>query len=40
MSTHELYAQPAERDGWDVPMSGSAHFSWEYDDGRQRLLDL
>ncbi len=25
---------------WDVPMSGAARFSWDYDDGRQRLLDL
>jgi hypothetical protein len=39
MSTHDTYAFPAG-DGWDVPMNGQAHFSWEYDDGRQRLLDL
>jgi hypothetical protein len=40
MSTYDKYACPADTGGWDVPMSGSAHFSWEYDDGRQRLLDL
>lgn len=40
MSTHELYAFPADAGGWDVPMAGQTHFTWEYDDGRQRLLDL
>jgi hypothetical protein len=39
MSTHSRYVFPAGS-GWDVPMSGTTHFSWEYDDGRQRLLDL
>ena len=29
-----------DTNGWNVPMAGSTHFSWEYDDGRQRLLDL
>lgn len=29
-----------DANGWNVPMSGSTHFSWDYDDGRQRLLDL
>ncbi|HEU0132717.1 MAG TPA: ferritin-like domain-containing protein [Mycobacteriales bacterium] len=40
MSTHDLYVTPTDNGGWAVPMAGSAHFSWEYDDGRQRLLDL
>ena len=40
MSTHDHYVTTVERDGWRVPMTGSAHFTWEYDDGRQRLLDL
>jgi hypothetical protein len=40
MTTKQMYAFPTEGTGWDVPMSGQAHFSWEYDDGRQRLLDL
>jgi hypothetical protein len=40
MSTHELYVTPPERADWDVAMVGSARFSWEYDDGRDRLLAL
>src|SRR5688500_5637759 len=40
MSTHERYAFPTDGGGWDVPMAGQAHFTWEYDDGRDRLLSL
>ena len=40
MSTYDLYTSPVPRDTWDVPAAGAARFSWEYDDGRQRLLDL
>ena len=40
MSTHELYTLPAEHATWDVAMPGAARFSWEYDDGRDRLLSL
>ena len=40
MSTYDLYTTPVDRDTWDVPASGAARFSWEYDDGRQRLIDL
>ena len=40
MSTYDLYTTPVDRGTWDVPASGAARFSWEYDDGRQRLLDL
>ena len=40
MSTHELYTLPAEHETWDVPTSGYSRFSWEYDDGRDRLLNL
>ena len=40
MSTHELYTIPAEHRTWDVEMQGSARFTWEYDDGRDRLLSL
>ena len=40
MSTRDLYTTAPEQPGWDVPMSGDARFSWEYDDGRQRLLAL
>ncbi len=40
MSTYDLYTSPVDRGTWDVPSTGAARFSWEYDDGRQRLLDL
>ena len=40
MSTYPLYTTPVSKETWDVPASGAARFSWEYDDGRQRLLDL
>ena len=40
MSTYDLYTSPVPKDTWDVPAAGAARFSWEYDDGRQRLLDL
>ncbi|RJL32063.1 ferritin-like domain-containing protein [Bailinhaonella thermotolerans] len=40
MSTYDRYVSPVEPGTWDVPMAGSARFTWEYDDGRQRLLDL
>ncbi|HWC82286.1 MAG TPA: ferritin-like domain-containing protein [Pseudonocardiaceae bacterium] len=40
MSTHELYAIPAEHATWDVEMSGATRFNWEYDEGRDRLLSL
>ena len=40
MSTYDLYTTPVDRGTWDVPATGAARFSWEYEDGRQRLLDL
>lgn len=40
MSTHELYTTPVGAATWDVPMSGEARFTWEYDDGREKLLAL
>jgi P-aminobenzoate N-oxygenase AurF len=40
LSTRELYTEPPVQAGWDVPMVGDARFSWEYDDGRDRLLAL
>lgn len=40
MSTHKLYAIPAELATWDVEMSGAARFTWEYDEGRDRMLAL
>jgi hypothetical protein len=40
VSTHELYAVPAELATWEVAATGSARFTWEYDAGRDRLLSL
>ncbi len=40
MSTYDLYTTPVEAGTWDVPSTGAARFSWEYDEGRQRLIDL
>jgi len=40
VSTYDLYTVPVPPGTWDVPATGAARFSWEYDDGRQRLLDL
>lgn len=40
MSTHDLYRIPADHETWDVAAAGSARFTWEYDDGRDRLLSL
>ncbi|HEU5385341.1 MAG TPA: ferritin-like domain-containing protein [Streptosporangiaceae bacterium] len=40
MSTYDMYTTPVPAGTWDVPAAGAARFSWEYDDGRQRLLDL
>jgi hypothetical protein len=40
LSTHELYVASPEQAGWDVPMAGDSRFTWEYDDGRDRLLAL
>jgi len=40
VTTHDLYTLPAEHATWDVDMRGASRFSWEYDDGRDRLLSL
>ena len=40
MPTFDLYAQDPGDPLWQVPASGAARFSWEYDDGRDRLLAL
>src|SRR5690348_16164243 len=40
VSTYDLYTTPVQAGTWDVQAAGAARFSWEYDDGRQRLLDL
>ncbi|MFC8790089.1 ferritin-like domain-containing protein [Streptomyces cinereoruber] len=40
MSTHDLCTNAPDGAVWDVPASGAARFSWDYDDGRDRLLAL
>ena len=40
MSTLEKYSVPVSADTWDVPVTGAARFTWEYEDGRERLLNL
>ncbi|MCG5214133.1 ferritin-like domain-containing protein [Streptosporangium sp. KLBMP 9127] len=40
MTTHDLYTIPAELSTWDVGMAGASRFTWEYDDGRDRMLAL
>ncbi|MEU4351654.1 ferritin-like domain-containing protein [Streptomyces sp. NPDC023838] len=40
MSTHDLYVNGPQDPVWEVPASGAARFSWDYDDGRERLLAL
>ncbi|MET9439344.1 ferritin-like domain-containing protein [Streptomyces sp. NPDC006610] len=40
MPTFDLYAMDPDGPDWQVPASGAARFSWEYDDGRDRLLAL
>ncbi|GAA3121993.1 ferritin-like domain-containing protein [Streptomyces rectiviolaceus] len=40
MSTFDFYVTPTPREIWNVPMAGNAGFTWEYDDGRDRLLNL
>jgi hypothetical protein len=40
VSTYEHYTTPVQPGTWDVAAAGSTRFTWEYDDGRTRLLDL
>jgi P-aminobenzoate N-oxygenase AurF len=40
VSTYDHYTTPVAPGTWDIPAAGSSRFSWEYDDGRTRLLDL
>jgi hypothetical protein len=40
MSTHEMYTRPVTDERWNVELAGSARFSWEYGDGRDRMLAL
>jgi len=40
MSTYDHYVSHVPAGTWDVSMAGASRFSWEYDNGRGRLLDL
>src|ERR1017187_1254590 len=40
VGTYDHYTTPVEPGTWDVPAAGATRFSWEYDNGRSRLLDL
>ncbi|MFB7324652.1 ferritin-like domain-containing protein [Streptomyces sp. NPDC056190] len=40
MPTYDLYARNPGDSRWQVPATGAARFSWEYDNGRDRLLAL
>jgi hypothetical protein len=40
VSTHDLYIQPADGNEWAIPAKGAARLTWEYDDGRDKLLSL
>jgi hypothetical protein len=40
VSTYEHYTTPVPPGTWDVPAAGATRFSWEYDEGRDRLLSL
>ncbi|GAA4136437.1 ferritin-like domain-containing protein [Actinomadura keratinilytica] len=40
MTSFDFYTTPVPQETWNVPMSGDTRFTWEYDDGRDRLLSL
>ena len=40
MSTRDFYIHPIDNDGWEVQATGAARLSWEYGEGRERLLAL
>jgi P-aminobenzoate N-oxygenase AurF len=40
VSTFDRYTSAVQPGTWDVPAHGAARFTWEYEDGRDRLLDL
>ena len=40
MTTKDKYTEVPEPYSWDTPSGGAARFTWEYDDGRARLLSL
>lgn len=40
MTTKDQYTQVPDPYSWEVPSAGDARFTWEYDEGRARLLSL
>jgi hypothetical protein len=40
VSSYDHYTTPVKTGTWDVPNAGVTRFTWEYEDGRGRLLDL
>ena len=40
MTTKDKYTDVPAPYSWEVPSAGDARFTWEYDDGRARLLSL
>jgi hypothetical protein len=41
MASNDYYANPVDTSTtWSVPINGDVRFTWEYDDGRDRLLAL
>ncbi len=40
MTTRDKYTDVPEPYSWEVPSAGDARFTWEYDEGRARLLSL
>ncbi|MDT5386516.1 MAG: hypothetical protein QOE04_157, partial [Mycobacterium sp.] len=38
MTTRDKYTDVPEPYSWEVRSAGDARFSWEYDEGRARLL--
>jgi hypothetical protein len=39
MSTHDLYTKPLDAE-WSIQATANVRFSWEYEDGRDKLLAL
>jgi P-aminobenzoate N-oxygenase AurF len=40
MTMRDRYTSPVPDGTWEVPVTGAARFTWEYDDSRDRLLSL
>ena len=40
MTTRDKYTHVPDPYSWQVPSVGDARFTWEYDEGRARLLSL